>query len=164
MTSVYKGGKFDYVPHRLADHDEWLAKDPTTIKIFRDDEMHFGGKWLETLVGIDLDFHGAESQAFMVDGVVFEVLEDPDDGYRSHMAGVLARPSKDYNFYDKPIARVRLQKIGYSEREKGAIEKMHGYNLVDIEDDHVWLTFGTEWHDDYYPMFRFEYKPKDETQ
>ena len=32
--------------------------------------------------------------------------------------------------------------------------------VVDVEDGHVWLTFGTEWYDDYYPMFRFEYKPK----
>ena len=98
----------------------------------------------------------------MIDGVVFEVLEDPDDGYRSHMAGVLARSAKDYNFYEKPIAKVRLEKIAEEEREMGAVEKMHGYKLIDVKDGHAWLTFGTEWYDDYYPMFRFQYAPKDE--
>ena len=162
LALSYNGGKFTYVPVQHAEHDDWIAADPATTKIVRDDEIHFGGKWMEALIGIDLDFHGAESQAFMVDGVVFEVLEDPDDGYRSHMAGVLARSAKDYNFYEKPIAKVRLEKISEEEREMGAVEKMHGYKLVDLDHDHVWLTFGTEWYDDYYPMFRFEYKPKDE--
>ena len=117
---------------------------------------------METLVGIDLDFYGAESQAFKIDGVVFEVLEDPDDGYRSHMAGVLARSDRDYNFYDKPFARIQIEKISNDVGSQDAVEKMHGYRLVDVEDGHVWLMFGTEWYDDYYPMFRFEYKPKDE--
>ena len=161
MSPVYKAGKVSYVPEHYAEHDDWIAADPTKTKIVRDEEIHFGGKWMETLVGIDLDFYGAESQAFKVDGVVFEVLEDPDDGYRSHMAGVLARSDRDYNFYDKPFARVQMKKISDDDWEKGAIEKMHGYQLVDVEDGHVWLTFGTEWYDDYYPMFRFEYKPKE---
>ena len=161
MSPIYKAGKFNYVTSDGYAYDEVIAADPDNTKIVRDDELHFGGKWMETLVGIDLDFYGAESQAFKVDGVVFEVLEDPDDGYRSHMAGVLARSDRDYNFYDKPFARVQMKKISDDDWEKGAIEKMHGYRLVDVEDGHVWLTFGTEWYDDYYPMFRFEYKPKE---
>ena len=99
---------------------------------------------------------------YVLDGVVFEVLEDPDDGYRSHMAGVLARSDRDYSFYDKPFARIQIEKISDDVGSQDAVEKMHGYRLVDVEDGHVWLMFGTEWYDDYYPMFRFEYKPKDE--
>lgn len=163
MSTTYNGSKFTYVPAHHAEHDEWLGKDPATTKIVRDDEIHFGGNWLETLIGIDLDFYGAESQAFMVDGVVFEVLEDPDDGYRSHMAGVLARKPKDYNFYEKSFATVRIEKINIEEREAGSVERMHGYQLIDVKDGHVWLIFGTEWYDDYYPMFRFQYTPKQES-
>ena len=162
MSSIFKSGKVTYIAEHYAEHDDLIAADPRTTRVIRDGEIHFGGQWLETLLGIDLDFYGAESQSFKVDGVVFEVLEDPDDGYRSHMAGVLARSDRDYNFYDKPIARVRLEKIFEEEDEMGAVEKMHGYKLVDLDHDHIWLTFGTEWYDDYYPMFRFEYKPKDE--
>ena len=160
MSPVYKAGKVTYVPEHYAEHDDWIAADPTTTKIVRDDEIHFGGNWMETLVGIDLDFYGAESQAFKVDGVVFEVLEDPDDGYRSHMAGVLARSDRDYNFYDKPFARIQIEKISDDVGSQDTDEKMHGYRLVDVEDGHVWLSFGTEWHDDYYPMFSFSYTPK----
>ena len=161
MSPIYRTGKFTYVGEHYAEHDDLIAADPTTTKIVRDDEIHFGGNWMETLVGIDLDFYGAESQAFKVDGVVFEVLEDPDDGYRSHMAGILARSEKGYNFYSKPFATVRLEKFHVEEQDEFSFERMHGYRLVDIDDGHVWLTFGTEWHDDYYPMFIFEYAPKE---
>jgi hypothetical protein len=162
MSSILKAGKITYVTPDYAEHDDWIACDPATTRILRDDEVHFGGKWLETLIGIELDFHGAESQAFMVDGVAFEVLEDPDDGYRSHMAGVMARSGKGYSFYEKPFATVRIEKINIEEREAGSVERMHGYQLIDVKDGHVWLVFGTEWYDDYYPMFRFQYTPKDE--
>ena len=80
MSPVYKAGKFTYVTPDGYGHDDLIACDPITTRIVRDDEIHFGGNWMETLVGIDLDFYGAESQAFKIDGVVFEVLEDPDDG------------------------------------------------------------------------------------
>ena len=129
MSTTYNGSKFTYVPAHDAEHDEWLGKDPTATKIVRDDEIHFAGNWMETLVGVDLEFYGAESQAFMVDGVVFEVLEDPDDGYRSHMAGVLARQPKDYSFYEKPFATVRIEKIDNEEREAGSVERMQDTNL-----------------------------------
>ena len=162
MPHSYNGSKFTYVPAHHADHADWLTDEPSA-KIVRDDEIHFGGNWLETLIGIDLDFYGAESQAFMVDGVVFEVLCDPDDGYRSHMAGVLARKPKDYNFYKKSFATVRIEKISVEERDAGSVERMHGYQLIDVKDGHVWLIFGTEWYDDYYPMFRFQYTPKQES-
>ena len=161
VPPVYRAGKFTYVTHDDDLEYASIEVDPETVKTFSDEEVHFGGKWLETLVGVDLDFYGAESQAFKVDGVVFEVLEDPDDGYRSHMAGILARSEKDYNFYSKPFATVRLEKIDVEERDDYSCERMHGYKLVDNDDGHVWLTFGTEWYDDYYPMFRFEYTPKE---
>jgi len=161
VSPVYRAGKFTYVTHDADLEYAPVDVDPETVKTFSDEEVHFGDKWLETLVGVDLDFYGAESQAFKVDGVVFEVLEDPDDGYRSHMAGVFARPEKGYNFYSKPFATVRLEKIDVEERDEISVERIRGYRLVDIKDNHVWLAFGTEWYDDYYPMFRFEYTPKE---
>lgn len=161
--SILRGGKFTYVTQRDDLDYTPYEVDPKTVKTFSDDEVHFGSKWLETLIGVDLDFYGAESQAFKVDGVVFEVLEDPDDGYRSHMAGVFARSEKGYNFYSKPFATVRLEKIDVEERDDYSCERMHGYKLVDTADGHIWLTFGTEWYDDYYPMFVFVYTLKSDT-
>ncbi len=34
------------------------------------------------------------------------------------------------------------------------------YKLIDTEDGHVWLEFGTHNTDDYYPSFVFNYTPK----
>jgi len=157
----YNGSKFTYVPEEWIDLEPWTdTESEFETKLLRDGAMHFAGNWLETLVGIDLEFHGAESQAFMVDGIVFEALSDPDDGYRSLMAGVLAHSPKDYNFYEKPFTTIRIEKIDTDDTDCTNSERMHGYQLVDTKDKHVWLTFGTEWYDEYYPMFRFEYTPK----
>ena len=163
MPPSYNGSKCTYVTERHADHADWLTDEPNA-KIIRDDEIHFGGNWLETLVGIDLDFYGAESQAFMVDGVVFEVLCDPDDGYRSFLGGVLAQSPKGYNFYEKPFATVRLEEVTGNppeEEDETYPEIVTGRRLVDVDDGHVWLTFGTLWYDEYYPMFIFNYSPKE---
>jgi hypothetical protein len=36
----------------------------------------------------------------------------------------------------------------------------NGVRFVDVKDGHVWLRFGTDNTDDYYPYFVFEYKPR----
>ena len=35
-----------------------------------------------------------------------------------------------------------------------------GYRLVDVEDEHIWVEFGTDYTDDYYPMYIFRHFPK----
>ena len=73
LAYSYKGSKFTYVPEEWIDLEPWTdTESEFETKLLRDGAMHFAGNWLETLVGIDLEFHGAESQAFMVDGIVFE--------------------------------------------------------------------------------------------
>ena len=39
------------------------------------------------LHGMSLDYYGADtgSHEFKLDGIIFKVLEDPGDGYRSHL-------------------------------------------------------------------------------
>jgi hypothetical protein len=48
-----------------------------------DDRMY-----LSLLEGIQLPFYGAHSNMFMLGHMVFEVIEDPNDGYRSSMKDV----------------------------------------------------------------------------
>jgi hypothetical protein len=159
------GGKVEYIPKHLADHDDMLGKDPGAIKIISEERMSFSANWMETLIGLDLEFYGAESQAFKVDGVVFEVLCDPDDGYRSYMGGVIAHNPEQYNFYSQPLATVRLEKFNREEdEESGFPESTSGFQLIDTKDDHVWLEFGTHHHDEWYPVFIFRYMLKDEAQ
>ena len=162
MRDGFIGGKFEYIPSHYLDADEIAEKDPNTTKLISEEQMDFSANWMETLLGMELQFYGAESQAFKVDGVVFEVLCDPDDGYRSYMAGVIAHKPEQYNFYSLPLATVRLEKFTRQpDDESGRDESTNGFQLVDTQDDHVWLEFGTHHHDEWYPSFLFSYHPKE---
>ena len=48
VPPIYRTGKFTYVGEHYAEHDDWIAADPDNTKIVRDEEIHFGGKWMET--------------------------------------------------------------------------------------------------------------------
>jgi hypothetical protein len=108
----------------------------------------------ESLVGTEADFYGVDNHCFKLDDVIYESVEDEDDGYRSMLDCVQineeAKASKI--FFGLPIARVVVESEddGY----------FRGYKLTDLHDSHEWLRFGTEDYDDWYPMFRFEYSPK----
>lgn len=109
----------------------------------------------EKLLGKELKFYGVDNLSFKVNNLVFEVLEDEEDGYRSSLGAV--RFDGDWKkfgliFHRRAFARVRVEEYddGY----------MEGYCLVDVDDGHQWLRFGTENYDDYYPMFAFHYQAK----
>lgn len=111
----------------------------------------------------EFNFFGAHSNMFKLDSITFEVIEDPDDGYRSHMDSVVITMDENLNgFFDRPLAKVKLKSendvIGQDDLEVYGV--FDGYSLRDVEDDHIWLLFGTNNTDDYYPGFHFEYMPK----
>lgn len=83
--------------------------------------------------------------------LAFEAVEDPDDGYRSMLKDIPRVPLTGHIFFRQPIARVRIE-------EDTALE---GYRLIDTKDGHVWLRFGTDRSDDWYPMFTFDYRPRE---
>ena len=115
----------------------------------------------QNLEDSELDYYGADTgdNTFKVDGIVFKVLEDPDDGYRSHLGAIDYTDKHDSIFFHTPVARVKI--TVYDERvEDGYGQLNHGYRLVDIKDGHVWLEFGTHNYDDYYPCFIFRHFPK----
>lgn len=155
--SRYVGGTHSYV---VLD-ENMDEKESNDVGIIRN-LLDFGQGCLASLLGQELDFYGAESQAFKVGDQVIEVLEDPDDGYRSYLGGYLAVDESKYNFYNKSFAKVVL-KMYYIDAEGGQYdrEEFDGYQLADANDDHVWLTFGTDRSDDYYPRFVFSYTPKE---
>lgn len=108
-------------------------------------------KTFEELVGKEFDFYGVNCNCFKLGTKVWEALEDPDDGYRSFMDSVVST-FKVYVFSRTPLARVKVVE------EDDVFE---GYKLVDVRDNHVWLRFGTEHYDYYYPYFVFDYQPKE---
>lgn len=113
------------------------------------------------LKGLTLEYFGADDAAheFKVDGIIFKVLEDPNDGYRSCLGVIEYGEESDAIFFRKGLARVRIET--YEGRNVDYSSGDQGYQLVDVEDGHVWLEFGTDNTDDYYPMFIFRHTPKE---
>ena len=129
---------------------------------------------LLNLEGMVLDYHGADGgdNTFMVDDVVFKVLEDPNDGYRSMLGAVDYTDKHTSIFFRQAIARVRLETYDSGNdpdhpdhpdrRDEDSCPHGvdQGYRLVDVDDGHIWLEFGTHNYDDYYPCFIFRHHPK----
>ncbi len=125
-------------------------------------------KHFASLRGAIMDYYGADSASnqFKVDGLVFRVLEDPDDGYRSHLGAIEYGDQSTSIFFRSPIAKVRIEIFeglsnDNSEHWPRPGASREGYRLIDTEDDHVWLEFGTDNTDDYYPCFTFVHYPKE---
>jgi len=107
----------------------------------------------DALLGKKYAFYGVCDCKFKLDKVIYEAMEDENDGYRSMLGCVIAKEPEDGIFFKSPIANVWLV---YEESDCD-----DNYKLIDITDGHVWLRFGTDNTDDYYPYFVFEYSPKE---
>jgi hypothetical protein len=101
-----------------------------------------------SLVGRVFQFRGAHSNRFALGDTVYEAVEDENDGYRSMME-YLRVTSDESGFFASQIATVRVETDGD-----------HAWKLVDAADGHVWLRFGTDSYDAYYPCFVFDYAAK----
>jgi hypothetical protein len=112
----------------------------------------------DTFVGKTVDLYGVDGNCFKIgiegNTLVFEALEDEDDGYRSCMGSVEIKNPEGLIFFDKPVAR------GTVRENESSIADLEGYSIVD-EDDHEWLVFGTNYMDSYYPCFVFAWQAKD---
>lgn len=100
-------------------------------------------------------FFGVCHNEFKLNDQVWEAIEDPDDGYRSYLGSVERKDSNGI-FFPNPVAQVRLTHEDDGNRDV--------YRLADVNDGYVWLEFGTDNTDDYYPYFVFEYHPKEAQQ
>ena len=112
----------------------------------------------QELVGQVVDFYGVDGTCFKVGNQVFEAVEDESDGYRSMMEEVYERTDweqSNLNFFRRPVGRVRVEDVDEN--------LFDGYQLVEVGDGayggHIWLRFGTDNTDDYYPSFIFTYEP-----
>ena len=141
-----------------------------------------------SLLGGIYDFYGVDNNVFCigVDGVrlILEAVPDPGDGYRSYFGCFSYDASIDRPiFFREPIAKVRLTEGGRSRRGHSCFcdgndpydssrpdrpcaahaeeqrRNFTGWVLTDVESDHVWLTVGTDYGEDYYPCFMFDYQP-----
>ncbi|HIK67020.1 MAG TPA: hypothetical protein EYF95_03490, partial [Flavobacteriales bacterium] len=139
-------------------HEDW-DQNEKDIPYWEQVFTHFA-----SLEGSVVDYYGADeaSHEFKVDDIIFRVMEDPDDGYRSHLGVIEYGEQSNAIFFRNPLARVRIESF---ERERVSEEGWDsgagtGYRFIDVEDGYVWLEFGTDNTDDYYPYFVFKHSPK----
>lgn len=106
----------------------------------------------QKVIGKKRRFYGMDNECFKLGNQVFEAMEDEEDGYRSYLGSVEVRDPKDLIFFRTPLATVTVEEWSDCHSE--------GINLVDITDGHVWLSFGTDYLDGYYPCFFMRYQPR----
>ena len=123
------------------------------------------------LIGCEFDFHGAQDSLVRLNDIVYEFLEDPDDGYRSHLGAVRITPASEHTgFFPNPVARVILastdNKDSWPEgwtppvKDEWHDGPFSGFFFIDADDHHVWCQIGTEYGDSYYPCMITHYSPK----
>ena len=95
---------------------------------------------------------------FGLDGKVYEVWEDPSDGYRSYVGGI--RISKTPLKNKIPAIRVNCKYITAREDYYGSVEPCEILEFIDIQNGNVFLSVGTDHINDYYPICMFEYHPE----
>lgn len=102
----------------------------------------------DNLVGskANLYLYTGEINCFQLGSVIFRVVEDEQDGYRSSLdhVEIVNRNAPLGQFLDEIIIH-----------ENGATYSLIGTN------NHEWLRFGTNNWDDYCPMFIYIWTPKD---
>jgi hypothetical protein len=90
---------------------------------------------------------------FILDGKTYTAIEDPDDGYRSHMREIKESAAVVKNVFTP--CRV-LGKMKYdSDYEKNEV-----IEFIDLSTGKKVLSIGTENTDDYYPYWVAEFTPE----
>ncbi len=97
-------------------------------------------------------YYNSNLNTFQLDNTIYEVVEDPCDDYRSCLKDVLI-------ISDTALERYFLADVevlnGFNSRYSN-----EGYTLID-DSGHIWLEFGTDNYDDYYPCFIYNWNPKE---
>lgn len=102
----------------------------------------------------EYNFYGVDNTRFKLGKQVFEATEDPNDGYRSCLGSIdVTKASEGDIFHRTPLDKVKATEI---KTEYG----FQGYAFVSTKDEHEWLRVGTDYSDDCYPSFVFQYTPR----
>lgn len=121
-------------------------------------------KDFDELVGKTFNFYGCVADCFKLGRDVWQAEEDDSDGYRSSLGSVnqikmdKVPKSKD-KFAKRSLAKVRVEAINNRTPGRKSSDPLvnvdSGYRLVDVKTGKVWLEFGTDNEDDYYPAYIF---------
>lgn len=120
-------------------------------KAKKDTHFHRGFIDFENLLGTraPLYYHNHLNE-FQLGRIIFEVLEDENDGYRSSLGHVNVLSTSAP--LGQKLAEIEVRKLNTPDDQL--------FQLIDTDDGHIWLEFGTNNWDDYYPCFIFRTFPK----
>lgn len=108
--------------------------------------------------GVEIATNGYDSDAdtlsFILDGEVYTVIENPDDGYRSSMRELIKSDAKISNTFP-PIEVLVI------EREDSNYESCDILDFIDVITGKIILSIGTDNTDDWYPCFVANWSPED---
>jgi hypothetical protein len=99
----------------------------------------------DALVGCHAILRAVGDNKFILGSVIFEVIEDPNDGYRSMLKEV--NIVEDPAMYNRSVVNESIT----IEKEKEVFYLNGKYGTI--------LKFGTDYTDTRYPMFVFDYNP-----
>ena len=104
-----------------------------------------GNHWLS---GVDVNTYGNDgSISFILDNIIYTVIEDPIDGYRSCIGEILIGKIEVKNTFKKVKV---FCSINYDEDMLTMIDVKTGKTIIEV---------GTEYSDSYYPSFVNYWKP-----
>ena len=111
---------------------------------------------MSELDGQVFKFYGVDNLRFKLGPTVYEAVEDQEDGYRSCLEELLEVPTSKSDkggiFFGTRLALVRVVLV---EEHRG----FQGFVLVDEVTGHEWLKVGTDYGEEWYPCFVFDYTP-----
>jgi hypothetical protein len=89
---------------------------------------------------------------FVLDGKTYTAIEDPSDGYRSHLRSISVSKHKVKNKFQKVLVMGIMKPAGYNNNDT--------LQLYDVETGLCVLEVGTDNNDDYYPSFVGAWMPE----
>ena len=101
----------------------------------------------------DNDFEDAECISFVLDGITYTAIEDPNDAYRSSLDKIGISKHKIKNLFPPVRVLVRV-------RPDDVTEEFDALEFLNIANGKIILTVGTGNTGDYYPYFISEFIPE----
>jgi hypothetical protein len=115
-----------------------------------------GEHWLSGVaryVDADYGYDGDDADVllFVLDGKTYLAHENPEDGYRSDVGYFVELSGKA----KKTMVPIKVRAEVYEGDDEGRF-----LNLIDVANNEIILSVGTETYDSYYPQFVAQFMPE----
>lgn len=121
-----------------------------------------GLHWLsgidDVIINVGFDQVDTNAILFCLDGKVYQIYDDPDDGYRSY--GTIEESSLTCKHMFEPQAVMAVNKRITNGDDDWMAGDTCQLELRDAITNELVLVIGTDYSDEYYPISIFDYKPE----